>query len=379
MNAGMITEHVGRGGRPAIVDMTIAEVREIDPGFCDRLQGLGLSEPVLCGPYLNYTVGELARAERFDVETLIAAIKGGSTSEAPSARRHTELVRDWPGPRLAARIAHLDLAAEIERLREEPAWHESDRNAKTLVKNPDLRVVLVVLKAGARLEQHVAAGPITIQALAGRLRVHLPEDAIDLVAGDMAPIAAEIKHDVEALESSAFLLTIAQPQTGRPSAGSAVSAPTEHLVAPAAVATPEAHVTPAPARHLSPDEQATLTEADLRPVFDTKPADNFFAPIEGLKIVTSGETGFLHHGWYVVDEPYAGMTPRTNHDGHPQPREERVGARIPDEVVPGEVPVDVASQSAIQPDNAALHLGETDGGYPDPRHLARGGPQMASH
>ena len=35
-----LNQIAGRGGRPAIVDMTVAQVREIDPGFCDQRRRL---------------------------------------------------------------------------------------------------------------------------------------------------------------------------------------------------------------------------------------------------------------------------------------------------------------------------------------------------
>jgi quercetin dioxygenase-like cupin family protein len=209
MESPKLSQIVGRGGRPAIVDMTVAQVRDIDPGFCQRLQGLGLTEPVLCGEYLHRTLEELARAEHLDVRMLLTAVESGPTIKDQPAQAHTAGPREWPGPRLAASTAHLNLADEIERLRSEPAWKEFDRNAKTLVKNPELRVVLLALKSGARLEQHWAAGPITIQALAGRLRVHLPDHTVDVAVGELAAIAPGTRHAVEALEPSVFLLTIA--------------------------------------------------------------------------------------------------------------------------------------------------------------------------
>jgi len=60
-----------------------------------------------------------------------------------------------PGP-LGSPMLSFDLNAEIERLRKENAW-QGGRDSKTLVKHADFRVVLTVLKAGARLHEHKAA------------------------------------------------------------------------------------------------------------------------------------------------------------------------------------------------------------------------------
>jgi quercetin dioxygenase-like cupin family protein len=104
-----------------------------------------------------------------------------------------------------------DLAAELEQLRAEAIWRQGVRNAKTLVKEPDLRVVVILLRQGARMEEHRAPGRITIHTLSGRLRLQLFDQASDLEAGQILMLDADIPHDVEAIEESAFLLTIAWP------------------------------------------------------------------------------------------------------------------------------------------------------------------------
>jgi hypothetical protein len=64
----------------------------------------------------------------------------GSWERAPQ-----ELV----GPALA-----FDLAAESAHLHTELSYQEGDRNANTLVRAPDFRVVLTALRAGTRLQKH---------------------------------------------------------------------------------------------------------------------------------------------------------------------------------------------------------------------------------
>jgi quercetin dioxygenase-like cupin family protein len=118
-----------------------------------------------------------------------------------------------PGP-LESPILSFDLNAEIEQLRSENAW-QGGRNSKTLVKHPDFRVVLTVLKANARLHEHKAAGRISVQAIAGHIRMHVQDKVIDLPAGHMLALERALPHDVEALEDSAFLLTIAWPEQAR--------------------------------------------------------------------------------------------------------------------------------------------------------------------
>lgn len=117
-----------------------------------------------------------------------------------------------PAQRLAGPLLTFDLAAEIERLRQERSYQTGDRNAKTLVKEPTLRIVLTAMKSGARLVQHRAAGPVSVHTVAGHLRLHLPDGSADLPAGHLLAFEPEVPHDVEALEESAFLLTVAWPK-----------------------------------------------------------------------------------------------------------------------------------------------------------------------
>jgi quercetin dioxygenase-like cupin family protein len=112
---------------------------------------------------------------------------------------------------LESPILSFDLDGEIKRLREENAW-QAGRNSKTLVKHADLRLVLTVLKSGTRLHEHKAAGRISVQAVAGHIQMHVQGQVFDLPCGHLLALERALPHDVEALEDSAFLLTIAWPE-----------------------------------------------------------------------------------------------------------------------------------------------------------------------
>jgi quercetin dioxygenase-like cupin family protein len=110
---------------------------------------------------------------------------------------------------LALPMMSFDLEREQEQLRNEESYRAGDRNAKTLVKEPGLRVVLTVMRSGAQLQEHKAPGPIAIQALKGHIRLRTLEDVVELPAGHVVTLLGDIAHIVEAVEESAFLLTIA--------------------------------------------------------------------------------------------------------------------------------------------------------------------------
>jgi quercetin dioxygenase-like cupin family protein len=111
---------------------------------------------------------------------------------------------------MAASFLEFDLMRELEQLHREPDWNRG-QNAKTLVKYDDFRVVLIALKAHARLPGHHNKGRISIQTVAGRLLVRAEGRTFDLPVGTLLALDRDVPHDVEALEESALLLTIAWP------------------------------------------------------------------------------------------------------------------------------------------------------------------------
>ena len=124
-------------------------------------------------------------------------------NDAPSHRRpHAQS--------MATRYLELDLARELEQLQHEPEW-ASGQNAKTLVKHDTLRVVLAAVKAQVRIPEHQTEGRIAIQTIRGHILVRADGRTFDLRSGSLLVLDQGVRHDVEALEESAFLLTIAWP------------------------------------------------------------------------------------------------------------------------------------------------------------------------
>lgn len=106
----------------------------------------------------------------------------------------------------------LQFASEIAQLKREPGWQHGNRLAKTLAKEGPLTVVLSVMRAGARAQEHRAAGPVTLQCLEGTLRLHHAGHPLELVAGEMVVLDAGIPHSHEALTDCTVLLTLASAE-----------------------------------------------------------------------------------------------------------------------------------------------------------------------
>ncbi len=125
-------------------------------------------------------------------------------NDSGTARR-----RPHPQP-MAAAYLEFDLANEIEQLHREPEW-STGQNAKTLVKYEDFRVVLTALRARARMPDHRTEGRISVQTIRGHIQIRAEGRTFDLPVGSLLALDGGLAHDVEALEDSVLLLTIAWP------------------------------------------------------------------------------------------------------------------------------------------------------------------------
>ncbi len=106
-----------------------------------------------------------------------------------------------------------DLQEQIEEIRRESYW-QSGRNSKTIVKYGDFRIVLTAIQKGTTIREHHSDGRISVQTVIGHIRMHAAGKEFDLPRGHLLVLDRGMRHDVEALEDSAFLLTIAWPKGG---------------------------------------------------------------------------------------------------------------------------------------------------------------------
>ena len=109
-------------------------------------------------------------------------------------------------------MLRFNLSHELQQLRQQDSWQsETGRSSKSLAKYPDFHIVLVLMKANKKMGEHHVDARISIHRLEGKIRVHLPDQKVELAASELMALEYGIPHDVEALEESAFLLTISWP------------------------------------------------------------------------------------------------------------------------------------------------------------------------
>lgn len=115
-------------------------------------------------------------------------------------------------PSLASPVLHFNLPQELAELRRGAAWERgTGRSSKTLAKYPDFHIVLVLMKANTSMGTHHVDARISIHAVEGKIRVRMSEEFEEISAGEIVTLDYGIPHDVEAIQESAFLITISWP------------------------------------------------------------------------------------------------------------------------------------------------------------------------
>jgi quercetin dioxygenase-like cupin family protein len=115
-------------------------------------------------------------------------------------------------------LIEIDCLAELLALQNSDSYRTADHAAKTIAKQPGIRVVLIALKPGGRLDEHHTDSPITVHGLKGNVNFTVAEKTFRLTPGVLLAVAWALPHSIEALDESAFLLTIGG-RTGQIDAG----------------------------------------------------------------------------------------------------------------------------------------------------------------
>jgi quercetin dioxygenase-like cupin family protein len=107
----------------------------------------------------------------------------------------------------------ISLDDETEALRNNPEWL-SGIARKNLIHHPNFQMTLRRMKPNTRIPDHYNPGRICVQILFGHIRMHADGKTFDLRRSQCLVLDCAVVHDVEAIEESAFLLTVARSEAG---------------------------------------------------------------------------------------------------------------------------------------------------------------------
>ena len=106
-------------------------------------------------------------------------------------------------------VIEVDVLGTLDEMQREL---KSGHAARTLAKHGALRLLLIALKANGSVPEHKADGRVSIHALRGHVRVRATSGTFDLPAGRLITLEPGERHNVEAVDDSGVLVTIAMSQ-----------------------------------------------------------------------------------------------------------------------------------------------------------------------
>ncbi len=106
----------------------------------------------------------------------------------------------------------LDVHVVAAELSVEASSAESGHAARTIVRESDLSVLVTAMRPGAVIANHRAMATAVVQVVRGRIRIEMPEQSLELAAGQIVALERAVAHEVRAIETSAFVVTLARPR-----------------------------------------------------------------------------------------------------------------------------------------------------------------------
>ncbi|GEO04796.1 hypothetical protein AAE02nite_24600 [Adhaeribacter aerolatus] len=153
------------------------------------------------GVYSENTTDEMVRA-------LNANIPLKRPKKAIPAAEETDTSNSGESYGLEKHLTVINLPALKDQIKQRQTWKFKDRNAMTLCKRDNIRLVLVALASQAQMKTHRAVTIVSLQVLEGKLKVSTEKQTVELAAGQVLALTAGIPHHIFADEESIFLLTM---------------------------------------------------------------------------------------------------------------------------------------------------------------------------
>jgi quercetin dioxygenase-like cupin family protein len=88
------------------------------------------------------------------------------------------------------------------------AFQDSGPNMKTLAESGHNRQILICLKPGQKLREHLTPCQISLQIIRGRVRVVQGEKTLEAASGDLVVVSPGSRHRMEAIAESVVVASV---------------------------------------------------------------------------------------------------------------------------------------------------------------------------
>ena len=111
--------------------------------------------------------------------------------------------------RLDEGVVHVFSARELGgALQDEPEYQRSGHTGLTLMKTPELRVLVEVAETGIVLARHAVHGPATLYLVEGELAIETADGRYSAGPGDMVVLPRDEDREIICRKRSVFLLAL---------------------------------------------------------------------------------------------------------------------------------------------------------------------------
>jgi len=83
--------------------------------------------------------------------------------------------------------------------------------SRRILSTPDVIVVALTLGEGAIMKEHLSTSPLLLQVIEGHAVLEIRRERVDMPAGALVQVDAQVRHSVEGLEPSRLLLILLSP------------------------------------------------------------------------------------------------------------------------------------------------------------------------
>jgi quercetin dioxygenase-like cupin family protein len=96
----------------------------------------------------------------------------------------------------------------MKKIKQEDSWQNGQRNAITLLKSDNMRLVLIALRAGEEIDFRQSDNLISLQLLEGNSEFRAVNKTVELKQGNLITLHENMEHSLIAISETIFLLTI---------------------------------------------------------------------------------------------------------------------------------------------------------------------------
>jgi quercetin dioxygenase-like cupin family protein len=98
----------------------------------------------------------------------------------------------------------------IKKIKKEKSWDKNDRNAITVFKGDEMRIVLVAMHKKAEMTTERPENILSLQVINGKVKLHTDAETMEVRKRELFVLHANIPYKIEAVKKSIFLLTIVE-------------------------------------------------------------------------------------------------------------------------------------------------------------------------